>query len=185
MPDPRDVARAYAQAAERGDADAIYGMMTEEAQRRYGRDGARKLVDGARNELKSHGQAVGSPAAQVRARATVRYEDGEDAELEIEDGRFRVGTAGALPAGARTPAQALAELRAALARRSYSALMRVLSSETRTAIENDLKTLVTGLEQPATLDIKVTGDKAEVQVPGGHIVKLKREDGVWRVEDFD
>jgi len=31
----------------------------------------------------------------------------------------------------------------------------------------------------------VTGDAATVSVPGGHSVKLKREGGVWRVDDFD
>ena len=73
----------------------------------------------------------------------------------------------------------------ALARRSYAGVVRVLSSESRSAVENDMKSLVQGLEQPETLEVKVTGDRAQVQVPGGHSVKLKREAGFWRVEDFD
>ena len=32
---------------------------------------------------------------------------------------------------------------------------------------------------------QVSGDAATVPVPGGYQVKLKREDGIWRVEDFD
>ena len=65
------------------------------------------------------------------------------------------------------------------------ALLGVLSAETRQALEGDLKSLVEGLENPDTLDVKVSGDHAVVEVPGGHQVKLRREAGVWHVQDFD
>lgn len=185
VPDPRAAAQAYADAAQRGDADAIYGMLSEEGQRTHGPEGTEKLVKDAKAELAAQGKALSSPATEIRSRARVRYADGEEAALELEHGRFLVAASGVFPAGARTPAEALGELRAALARRSYSQLMRVLSSETRSAVESDLRSLVEGLEEPETLDIRVTGDTAEVTLPGGHVVKLKREEGVWRVEDFD
>jgi hypothetical protein len=43
---------------------------------------------------------------------------------------------------------------------------------------------VRGLQDPETLEIEVEGDRAEVELPGGHVVKLKREAGAWRIEDF-
>ena len=94
-------------------------------------------------------------------------------------------SAGALPGGARTPEQALDQLRRVIARRSYAGLMRVLSPATRAAIEQDLRSLVDGLEHPETLPVQVTGDTALTNVPGGHRVRLKRDGGVWRVDDFD
>jgi hypothetical protein len=63
--------------------------------------------------------------------------------------------------------------------------MRVLSPATRAAIEADLRGLVDGLGQPGTLQVQVNGDSATVTVPGGHQVKLKREGGIWRIENFD
>ena len=111
--------------------------------------------------------------------------DGERAVLVLENGEFRVDSAAGLPALPRTPGAALAELRAALARRSYSALVRVLSRDTRAAIERDLGALVEGLAHPDSLLVKVHGEAAEVQVPGGHRVLLEREGGVWRIRDFD
>lgn len=185
LPDPRAAAARWSEAAQRGDADAMYEMLTEDARRTYGRDGTRRLVAANQKEIAGEARALGASGTEVEATATVRFADGEQAVLEVEEGRFKVGSAGALPSGARTPAQALAELRQALARRSYAGMMRVLSSDTKNAVENDLRSLVTGLEQPETLDVKVTGDTAEVQVPGGHSVRLKREFGVWRIEDFD
>ncbi len=185
IPDPRAAATAYAEAEQRGDADAIYGMLSSDARRNYGQEGVRKLVADTRGELRQHGRALASGKTASHTEAVVRYADGEQAELVLQDGVLKINAVAALPAGARTPAEALDELRQALARRSYSGLVRVLTSESRSAVENDMRSLVEGLDQPETLEVKVKGDTAQVEVPGGHSVTLKREAGVWRVEDFD
>ncbi len=185
VPDPRTAAQAYAQAAERGDSAAIYAMMTREAQRTYGREGTKRVVERSKKEIAAHGKALRSKDAKVEARARVRFADGEQATLTLRDGEFRIGQALAFPSGSRTPQGALAELRSALSRRSYPGLMRVLTSDSRNALDTDLKALVEGLERPEALDIQVNGDKAQVTLQEGHVVKLKREDGVWRIEDFN
>jgi hypothetical protein len=185
VPDPRSAADDYAAAAARGDADAIYGMMTTSARRTRSRDDVRRLVVEQRSELAAQAKSVTARDARVEATARLRYEDGGEAQLELRDGRFWITSSGALPGGSRTPEQALDQLRRVLARRSYAGLMRVLTPSTRAAIEQDLRSLVTGLERPETLHVQVNGDAATVTVPGGHIVKLRREGGVWRVDDFD
>jgi hypothetical protein len=185
VPDPRTAANAYAAAASRGDADAIYGMMTASAQKSRSKDDVKQIVASEREELAEQGAAIRSKDARVEATARLKYDDGEEAALDLRDGRFWVTSAGALPGGARTPEQALDQLRRVVARRSYAGLMRVLSPATRAAIEQDLRSLVAGLEKPDTLQVQVTGDNAVVNVPGGHHVRLKREGGVWRVDDFD
>jgi hypothetical protein len=185
IPDPKDAVQAYADAAAKGDADAIYEMLSEKSKRGLSKDEVKKLVADERAELSDQAKAVTASGVVVKARAKVRYGDGEDASLELEGDEFRIATADALPAGARTPQQALSQLRRVLARRSYAGLMQVLTSSTRSAIEADLRSLVKGLEEPEALEVDQTGDSATVQIPGGHKVKLKREGGVWRVEDFD
>ncbi len=185
LPDPRAAARKYADAVERGDADSAYAMLTSDAQRQYGRERVKTMMTESKAEILRAARAAASSESRVETVATLRFADGEQAELAVEEGEFRVGSAGALPLGARTPAQALADLRQALARRSYPGILRVLSNESKSSLENDMRSLVDGLEQPETLDVKVNGDSAEVQIPGGHRVKLKREAGVWRIEDFD
>jgi len=186
IPDPKEAVQAYADAAARGDHDAIYEMLGEKGRRSLTREEVKKLVAEERKELADQAKALRGPGVSVKARAQVRYPDGEDATLDLEqDGVFRISAADALPAGARTPAQALEQLRRVLARRSYAGLIRVLTPATRSAIESDLRSLVEGLEQPEGLEVNVAGDTATVQIPGGHEVKLRREAGVWRVEDFD
>jgi len=185
MPDPKEAAQAYADAASRGDTDAIYGMMAARSRAVLTRDELAIKVRDQRQELKELAAAIASPATQVKAEAEVPYGDGEHAALVVEDGEYRVAGADALPAAARTPTQALETLRVVLARRSYAGLLRVLSKSTREAVEADMRSLVEGLERPEGLDVRVTGDLAVVEVPGGHIVRLRREGGAWHVEDFD
>ncbi|HNS96889.1 MAG TPA: hypothetical protein PKL73_08065 [Polyangiaceae bacterium] len=184
--DPRSAAEAYAQAASRGDGDMIYDMLDEQAQRSMTRAEVRKLVANQREELAEQAKAIRSPQARVRSTATIRFADGEDAILDLsENGQFLIVSADALPAGARTPVQALDQLRHVLARRSYPGLLRVLSTSTRSAMENDLRSLVEGLENPEELDVQQSGETATVRIPGGHWIVLRREGATWRIDNID
>lgn len=185
VPDPKVTARAYASAVARGDADAVYALLTPDSQRALGPAGTEQLLRESRAELTRAARAVEASDARVEASAEARFADGESALLVLEDGRFRVDAASLLPARPRTPSQALSGLRRALARRSYPALVAVLTRESEQALESDIGSLVSGLEHPETLDIQVNGDVAEVRLPSGHLIKLKREAGIWRVLDFN
>lgn len=185
IPDPKETLRAYQEAAQKGDSRAIYDMLSERSRKAWRPADVERIVADEKAELATLAKAIGEPDAVLRASARVRYPDGEDATLDLEGGAFRISSADALPAAARTPREALEQLRRALARRSYAALMRVLSPSTRSAIESDLRALVDGLKEPDGLEVQVSGDVASVQIQGGHSVKLRRDAGVWKVEDFD
>ncbi|HSQ64887.1 MAG TPA: hypothetical protein VLM85_16800 [Polyangiaceae bacterium] len=185
IPDPKEATREYAEAAARGDGERIYDMMTSEARKARSRDDVKKMVADEKAELTDQAKAVTAPGTRVQATARLRFDDGEETALELHDGRFWVTAAGALPGGAHTPEAALDQLRRVLARRSYAGLLRVLTPRTRAMIEQDLRGLVDGLDNPDSLAVHVTGDTATVNVPGGHHVRLKREGGVWRADDFD
>src|SRR5438067_1071083 len=131
MPDPKDAVFAYEAAAAKGDARAIHAMLSERSKKALKVGDVERIVADERAELATQAKAVADSGAMVRASARVRYADGEDATLDVEEGGFRVSSADGLPAAARTPAGALEQLRRALARRSYAGLMRVLSPATR------------------------------------------------------
>ena len=185
MPDPRLCAANYAEAARSGDSERIYALLTREAQRDLGQEGTRARVQQAKAELGRQGRALLAPGVRVQASAEIRFEDGESALFDLQNGAFRLSSLGTVPSRARSPAEALGDFRRALARRSYPALLAVLAAETRGTLEGDLKSLVLGLQNPETLDVKVSGDNAVVDIPGGHQVKLRRASGVWQILDFD
>ena len=185
IPDPEPIVAAYTAAIAQGDADAIYEMMSDESRRTLSREELQRAFAEQRQELADHAKALESPERVTNAQAELRYPDGEIVSLDLVDGEFRVTAVDALPAAARSPAQALGQLRRVLARRSYAGLLQVLSPRTRSALENDMRSLVEGLDEPEALEIEVVGDSATDIVPGGHEVRLRREDGIWRVDDFD
>ena len=186
VPDPRVAVEAYADAASRGDADAIYDMLDDEGRRSLTRDNVRVLVKDQRGELAERATVLRSKDARVRATAVIRFADGEDVVLTVsEEGEFRVASADAMPAGARSPVQALDQLRRVLARRSYAGLLRVLSESTRRMLEGDVRSLVDGLENPEELDVQLSGETATVRIPGGRVIRLRREEGTWRIDDID
>ncbi|HMY18215.1 MAG TPA: hypothetical protein PKA58_17945, partial [Polyangium sp.] len=116
VPDPKDAVRAYAQAAARADSDAIYAMLSEQGRRSLSRQEITRIVLDEKTELAEQAKALESPATVIKARARVRFADGEDATLDLERDGFRISSADALPVGARSPVQALAGLRRVLAR---------------------------------------------------------------------
>jgi len=186
VPDPRVAIEAFADAASRGDADAIYDMLDDEGRRSLSREDVRVLVKDQRGELAERATVLRSKDARVRATAVIRFADGEDVVLTVsEEGEFRVASADAMPAGARSPVQALDQLRRVLARRSYAGLLRVLSESTRRMLEGDVRSLVDGLENPEELDVQLSGETATVRIPGGRVIRLRREEGTWRIDDID
>jgi hypothetical protein len=185
VPDARSIADEYAAAVEHRDANALWAMCSESARRSLSREDVKRALDEQRDELLEQAKQLRSEGVKTEERARLRFADGEEVALELEKGAFRIASAGALPAGGVTPEEALDQLRRVLARRSYAGLLRVLTPATRAAVERDLRSLVEGLERPDTLPIQVTGDGAAASVPNGHHVRLRRESGWWRVEDFD
>jgi hypothetical protein len=183
--DPREAAAAFAHAVAAGDPRVVYSMLSPEARAALTPADVQRLLADQKAELEQRGRAVSGADARVNATARLRFADGEEASLDWSAGRFMVTGAGALPGGAATPEAALDELRRVVARRSYPALLRLLSPATRSAVEQDLRTLVGGLEHPESLPIHTVGDTSSAVVPGGHHVSLRREAGSWRVEDFD
>ena len=185
VPEPDPVVAAYAAAIESGDAEALYALFSEESRRAVSLDELREVLKKQQPELTAHAAALKTSDRVTEARAEGRFDDGEVVPLDLDEARFHVTAADALPAAATTPEQALGQLRKVLARRSYVGLLQVLSPKTRAAMEADLQSLVEGLDEPGALDVQVVGDSAVIQVPGGHRVELRRQDGIWYVDDFE
>jgi hypothetical protein len=176
---------SYAQALARGDDDAVWAMMSNQAKTQWGQERVRQRLKADRTELAHQATSFASSGAKADTFAKVALVRGHEAHLTWDGKEFRIASADVLPGGARTPEQALTELRWALQLRSFDALVGLLSPTTRRALEQDLKSLVEGLEAPQALDVKQVGDVATVVVPGGHQVRLHRQGDVWKVDDFD
>jgi hypothetical protein len=185
LPDPRVAARRWVEAVQANDKNAVYALLTDAARRAHGRDGVGRLLTTDRDEMLGLARATTASTAQLETHADVTFAADRTARVVLEEGRFRVAAAAALPAGAESPRDALRELRDVLAQRSFAGLLRVLTKESAQSLDGGLEDVVEALAEPSTVSIDVEGRRATARLPGGHSVTLEREDGIWRVKEFD
>ncbi len=176
---------AWADAAERGDSEALHGMLTRRSAATMSRDAVAATVGSAKAELQEQAKQL-REAKDVAAIATLRWDDGTEATLVLEKGRFRVQSAVLMPGGGSRPEEAVAGFRDALHRRSYPALLRMLSPGLRAAVEAQLKGLESAIGDPAKLAIPPdAGDELEIKLENGHKLRLKRVDKTWYIDNFE
>ena len=73
IPDPKDAARDYAEAASKGDSARIYDMMTSAGQRSRSREDVQRLVNEQRAELAEQAKSITGRDARTEAVARLRY----------------------------------------------------------------------------------------------------------------
>lgn len=185
IPDPRAAADAWADAAERGDAEALHGMLTKRSAATLSKADVAATVGSAKAELKDQAREI-RETKEITAVAILRWEDGTEASLVLEKGQFRVQSALLMPGGGSRPEEAIAGFRDALHRRSYPALLRMLSPALRAAVEAQLKGLEKSIGDPEKLPIPPdAGDEIEIKLENGHKLRLKRIDKTWYIDNFE
>lgn len=188
VPDPRAAAEEWAAAAEKGDAEALHGMLSKRSRATLSKADVAATVASTRVELKDQAAEIRDKAQknQIVAVAILRWDDGTEASLILEKGAFRVKNAILMPGGGATPTEAVAGFREALKRRSYPALLRFLSPSLRATVEAQLKGLENSIGDPEKLPYPTdTGDEMEIKLENGHKIKLKRVDKTWYIENFE
>lgn len=182
--DPSGVVRAYLEASERGDVEAVHALLDQATRDELTIEELRADYAANRDELASHAAALRAPEARPVTTAEVELPSGEVVTLTLEEGAFRIAGGVLEASAATTPEAAVAGLRNALMRKSLPALLRVLSRSTRAELEADIERLLAETEDTLDLEIAESGDRATVRLGGGGVVELVREAGEWRVEDI-
>jgi hypothetical protein len=185
LPDPRIAARHWSEALQHRDPDAVRALLTASARRAFNADDVRQVLARDGQDLLALAQGASAAGARVETHARVAYHEEQAALLVWEDGDYRIEAAGALPARADSPVDALQELRAVLSRRSYPGLLRILTRDAAQSTSALLNGMLDALVDPASAEIEVDGRRATAHLPGGHVIKLEREDGTWRIRDID
>jgi hypothetical protein len=188
VPNPESAALAWAAAAERGDADALHGMLSKRSRATMSRTDVAATVASARAELRDQAGEIRATQQKnhIPAMAMLRWDDGTEASLIHEHGGFRVANAVLMPGGGTTPSEAVSGFREALKRRSYPAILRMLSPSLRAAVEAQLKGLEESIGDPDKLPYPgEAGDELEIKLENGHKLKLKRVDKTWYIDNFE
>jgi len=185
MGHPDHVLQRYVEAIESNPGEA-YELLSRSQRHRLSREEFQEASERYSDEVRAQARQLRLQLAEpIPVYAEVRLSSGEVVTLVLENGRWRISDGASGAVGLASPLQTVRGLRRALQRRSYQALLRVLSREARSQIEDEITRITEGLDNEEDLRIEVTGNRARVIYDGNHFLDLVREDGLWVVVDMN
>src|SRR6476620_10236040 len=89
LPDPKLAAQRWNEALQRGDADAVYALLSTSAREALGHQGVEQVLTRDRNELIAAAASATNANARVETSARIEYTEERIASVVLEDGAFR------------------------------------------------------------------------------------------------
>ncbi len=181
---PDTLARDYADALRRGDADAVYAMLDEETRASVDLETLRAQMAETQAELEEQAQAIEAALLDpqlVSTGARVPLAHDQHATLVVEGTRWRILGTVLDAVSLATPRDAVLAFRSALGRRSLRGVERVLARQPRSEIEAQIQRFLMDTEDELDLDVDIQGNDATVRTASGRVIRLVREAGEWHV----
>jgi hypothetical protein len=182
-----DALTLYCQAVERGDAEAVYGLLDDSMKMGMDVEGFKAWFARNREGFQEQARDLAAHAREedVRVEAAVPVVLGQEALLLWEDGEWRMLREVPARGAQRGPRETIESLRRALRDQDMEELLRLMSAERRAALLREMEALLTNLEGSQDNPIVTQGDRADLVLDNGDRVKLVREDGFWRVSNYE
>lgn len=185
-PDPTSVLIAYAAAVERDDPRAAYALLSERVRDQVSEREFLERWRATQTERRAQAAALRAAAAARRFTTGAQVDSGgRSSLLVLESGGWRVVAPRRTETGARTPEEAVRRFVEALERRDADALLRLLAEPLRSTVERELAERLAKLKATVGKPIPTEGDRARLRYDPRYHLELQRENGQWRVADFN
>lgn len=196
--DPNGVLRAYSRALDEGRAEDAYRMLSDEARRGISLEAFRRMVKDNPEEVREIARALARSTSTPVVTATLTTASGQELQLVLEDGRWKVEATAIDLYAQDTPRHAIQGFVRAVERKRYDVVMKFVPDSHREGLDpaklkaaweghdkEEMEQVVASLKQalPAAA-IEETGDRATMPY-GARTMQLVRERGQWKIEDFD
>jgi hypothetical protein len=196
--DPHSVLRTYSRALEEGRAEDAYRMLSEEARRGVSLEAFRRMVKDNPDEVREIAKALSRPTATPVVTATVTSSSGQELQLVLENGKWKVEATAIDLYAQDTPRHAIQGFVRAVERRRYDVVLKFVPDSHKEGLDatklkgaweghdkDEIEQVVAGLKQALpSATIEETGDRATMPYNQG-TMQLVRERGLWKIEDFD
>lgn len=182
---PQKVVDQYVAAIRTNRPDLAYDLLDEAVRRRVSKNEFSTRWRNARGELEDQARGLESAKTKPAVRATVTFGDGVTADLVFIKGEWRISEGITVKLQAATPTDALRAFVKAVEERDYQAVMQLVSKSMRETIEREISDRLERLKKSLDREIEVTGNKARFQYDRRYKIELIKEDGQWKILDFD
>ena len=196
--DPSSVLKVYARALAEGRPDDAYRLLSDEARRGVSLEAFRRMVKDNPEEVREIGKALARPTGPPVVTATVTSPNGQELQLVLENGRWKVEATAIELYAQDSPRHAVQGFVRALERRRYDVILRYVPDGHKEGLDaaklkgsweghdkDEMEQVLAALKQalPAA-SIEETGERAAMSYGAGTL-QLVREHGLWKIEDFD
>ena len=196
--DPGSVLRDYSRALQEGRADDAYRLLSEDARRGISLEAFRRMVKDNPDEVREIGRALARPTASPVVTATVTTPAGQELQLVLENGTWKVDASAVDLYAQDTPRHAVQGFVRALDRKRYDIILRYVPDAHKEGLDvAKLKAWAEGEEKQETeqtlaalkqalpgASIEETGEQASMPYGAGTL-HLVREHGLWKIENFN
>jgi len=196
--DPASVLHAYARALEEGRAEDAYRYLSDEARRGISIEAFRRMVKDDPDGVKDIAHDLERPTAAPVVTATVTSPSGQELNLVLEDGKWRVDASTIDLYAQDTPRHAVQGFIRAVEHKRYDIVMRYVPDEHKEGLDaaklqtaweghekQEIEQVLAGLKQALpSSTIEETGERATMSYGAG-AMQLVREHGLWKIENFD
>ena len=196
--DPESTLHAYAAALEQGRTADAYHLLSDEARRSLSYEAFKKILESSPEDAKEIGRALSRPTTPAVITATVTAPSGEALELVWNDGQWKVEANAIDLYRDDTPRHAVEGYVRALERKRYDVILRYVPESHREGLDvaklkaawegpdkDDTEQVLANLKLALpSASIEEVGDHAQLAYGSG-VMKLVREHGKWKIEDFN
>lgn len=195
---PQAAIEAYATAVDEGRLEDAYALLSSETRQNLGYPEFERLVEENPKEVKALVDALSRPTEGARVTATFEGKSGQTVEMVYEDGQWRIQESAVNLWAQDSPQTALQSFLRAYDARRYDVLVHFIPEDQKEGVSSELlqrawegeqklelEQITEGLRASLpTAEIEVVGDRATMSYGAGGTVELVREQGVWKIEDF-
>ena len=196
--DPQSILRSYSHALEEGRSEDAYRMLSEEARRGISFEAFRRMVKDNPDEVREVAKALSRPTALPVVTATVTSSNGQELQLVLEGGKWRVEATAIDLYAQDTPRHCIQGFVRAVERKRYDVVLKFVPDAHKEGLDplkfqtaweghdkEEIEQVVSSLKQALpNASIEETGDRATMAYGAG-TMQLVRERGLWKIEDFD
>lgn len=187
-----DAVGSYIAAVESNDPKGAYSLLSADVRRKMTFEQFRTMWQKHERERKLQAAALDEARKSrpdLGARAVVGYKDGKEISLSRESSRWHLDRALVGKVVAAKPRDAVRALTTAVQDADFAAFVAILSKRKREALVRMLSSFGTSLAANKEHFIQRIGEQRATMFwedkAGRYRVTLVREDGEWRVDDFD
>jgi hypothetical protein len=178
--------RAWLLAEARDDPRAAYRTLSRELRRNLPEELFAARWRANAEERRAQSAALAPLAARPPSEsARALWSDGAEARLVREPAGWRLATPRISSAGAASPEDAVLRFTEALERHDLDGLLDLMADPLRSQVERELLDRLQRLKASLHKEIQVNDSKARLRFDDRYYLDLVRENGRWRVSDFN